>query len=77
MIGFPVGVPVPGITASSLEVVSPLGLFGGVRDFGGFLSTLRTKYNIHKHGGVKNGTSVTSPSLKPDLPVPAPVPIMI
>jgi hypothetical protein len=41
------------------------------------LSTLRTKYNIHKHGGVKNGTSVTSPSLKPDLPVPAPVPIMI
>ena len=77
LIGFPVGVPVPGFTVSSVEVASPLGIFGGVRDFGGFLSTLRTKYNIHKHGGVKNGPSVTSPSLKPDIPVPAPVPIMI
>jgi hypothetical protein len=77
LIGFPVGVPVPGITASSLEVVSPLGLFGLVRDFGGFLSTLRTCYNAHFHVGVESGPSVTGPTDAPDVPVPAPVPIMI
>lgn len=77
MIGFPIGIPVPGITASSLEVVSPLGLFGGVRDFGGFLSTLRTAYNDHLHPGVESGISTTLPTTLPDVPVPAPVPIMI
>ena len=77
LIGFAVGVPVPGITVSSLQVASPLGLFSAVRDSGGFLSTLRTTYNMHKHAGVKNGPSVTSPTLKPDIPVPAPLPMMI
>ena len=76
MIGFPIGVPVPGITASSLEVVSPLGLFGGVRDFGGFLSTLRTAYNAHVHP-IPYSDPVTLITEMQDVPVPAPVPIMI
>jgi phage baseplate assembly protein gpV len=77
LIGFAAGVPVPGFTVSSVEVASPLGIFGMVRDAGGFLMSLRTAYNAHQHGGVKNGPSLTSLSDMLDNPVPAPVPIMI
>jgi len=77
LIGFAAGVPVPGFTVSSAQVASPLGIFGMVRDAGGFLMSLRTAYNAHQHGGVKNGPSFTSISDMLDNPVPAPVPIMI
>jgi hypothetical protein len=73
LIGFPVGVPVPGITVSSLEVASPLGNFLAVRDFGGFLMTLRMTYNSHNHMAGR----LTTPTLMPDVPVGAPTPIMI
>ena len=77
LIGFAAGVPVPGFTVSSAQVASPLGIFGMVRDAGGFLMSLRTAYNAHQHGGVENGPSFTSISDMLDNPVPAPVPIMI
>jgi hypothetical protein len=60
MIGYPAGIPVPGTVQSSASVVSPLGLFVVVRDFRGFLHSLRTAYNAHQHAGVKNGPSFTS-----------------
>ena len=68
MIGYPAGIPVPGVVMSSASVVSPLGLFVAVRDFGGFLHQLRTAYNAHQHGGVKNGPSFTSITDLPDEP---------
>jgi hypothetical protein len=68
LIGFAVGVPVPGFTISSVQVASPLGIFGMVRDAGGFLMSLRTKYNLHFHEGVENGTSLTGPTDEPDGP---------
>jgi hypothetical protein len=50
----------PGVITSSVSVISPLGLFGGVRDYSGFLHTLRGIFNVHLHGGVETGRGVTS-----------------
>jgi hypothetical protein len=68
MIGFAAGIPVPGVIKSSVSVLSPLGVFGMVRDAGGFLMSLRTKYNLHFHEGVENGPSLTGPTDEPDGP---------
>ena len=69
LIGFPVGVPVTGITVSSELVASPLGVFGMVTDSGGFLMTLRNAYNEHFHFGVESGPSLSGPTDMPDVPV--------
>ena len=58
--GTPASIPTPGIITSTASVVSPSGLFVVVRDFRGFLHSLRTAYNAHQHAGVKNGPSFTS-----------------
>ena len=68
MIGFATGIPVPGVIKSSVSVLSPLGVFGMVRDAGGFLMSLRMKYNLHFHEGVENGPSLTGPTDEPDGP---------
>ena len=53
--GFASGKTAPGtvVTAASVfagvSVTAPLGVFGMVRDVGGFLMTLRTIYNGHSH----------------------------
>jgi hypothetical protein len=54
----PTGGPSGTITASVL-VEAPLGLFGAVRDYSGFLHTLRGIFNVHLHGGVETGGGVT------------------
>jgi hypothetical protein len=52
--GIKCGIPaptggIPGVIDASLAVKAPLGAFLMVRDFGGFLMSLRMKYNTHKH----------------------------
>ena len=76
LIGFPVGVPIPGILSAALEVTAPLGNFLAVRDFGGFLMTLRMTYNSHIHIA-PHYTGPTTVTLTPDLPIASPSPIMI
>lgn len=49
MIGYPVGIPIPGVLEASVAVDSLFGLFGNVGDFSGFLSVLRGVYNFHFH----------------------------
>ena len=39
----------PGTITASVSVEAPLGLFGAVSDYSGFLHTLRGIYNIHVH----------------------------
>jgi hypothetical protein len=50
----------PGTITASVLVEAPLGLFGAVRDYSGFLHTLRGIFNVHLHGGVETGAGVTS-----------------
>jgi hypothetical protein len=59
-VGTPASIPTPGVITSTVSVISLLGVFGAVRDFSGFLHTLRGVFNVHLHGGVQNGTGVTS-----------------
>ena len=58
--GTPTSIPTPGIITSTVSVISLLGVFGAVRDYSGFLHTLRGIFNVHLHGGVENGGGVTS-----------------
>jgi hypothetical protein len=44
----PTGGP-PGVIDASLAVTAPFGLFLMVKDFGGWLMTLRNVYNAHFH----------------------------
>lgn len=69
--GIKCGIPapnggIPGVIDASLAVKAPLGGFLMVRDFGGFLMSLRLKYNKHYH---KNKAGPTTPPFFPDPPM--------
>jgi hypothetical protein len=61
----PTGGP-PGVIDASLAVTAPFGLFLMVKDFGGWLMTLRMTYNTHWHITRDGGT--TTP-IYPDIPI--------
>ena len=63
----PTGGP-PGVIDASLAVKAPLGAFLMVRDFGGFLMSLRTAYNTHFHKTPKVGFTIV-PFFSPDPPM--------
>ena len=62
----PTGGP-PGVIDASLAVTAPFGLFLMVKDFGGWLLTLRMKYNFHNHMAPFGPTSPPLPPW-PDFP---------
>jgi len=57
LIGYPVGVPIPGFLKASVEVSAPM-----IKDIGGYLLTLRGLYNSHNHMAGR----LTTPTLMPD-----------
>jgi hypothetical protein len=58
LIGFTLGVPVPGFLTASLQVSAPM-----IKDVGGYLLTLRGLYNSHNHMAGR----LTTQTLMPDL----------
>jgi hypothetical protein len=62
----PTGGP-PGVIDASLAVTAPFGLFLMVKDFAGWLLTLRMKYNFHNHMAPFGPTSPPLPPW-PDFP---------
>jgi hypothetical protein len=58
LIGFPVGVPIPGFLTAAFEVNAPM-----IKDIGGYLLTLRGLYNSHNHMAGR----LTTQTLMPDL----------
>ena len=70
--GIKCGIPaptggIPGVIDASLAVTAPFGLFLMVKDFGGWLLTLRMKYNFHNHMAPFGPTSPPLPPW-PDFP---------
>lgn len=63
----PTGGP-PGVIDASLAVTAPFGLFLMVKDFGGWLMSLRMAYNSHIHIA-PHYTGPTTTTLMPDLPI--------
>lgn len=63
----PTGGP-PGVIDASLVVTAPFGLFLMVKDFGGWLMSLRMAYNSHIHIA-PHYTGPTTTTLMPDLPI--------
>jgi hypothetical protein len=59
-VGTPASIPTIGVITTTVSVLSPLGVFGAVRDYSGFLHTLRGVFNVHLHGGVETGGGVTT-----------------
>jgi len=61
LIGFTLGVPIPGFLNASLEVSAPM-----VKDIGGYLLTLRGLYNSHNHWA-PHFEGITAPTAMQDV----------
>jgi hypothetical protein len=72
--GIKCGIPAPnggppGVIDASLIVTAPFGLFLMVKDYAGWLMTLRTVYNSHMHVNRHKDFGIVDPTLMQDVPI--------